>query len=379
MLWVGKFLLVFFLSFSALTAAVLLYMSVAPAVGGLPSESDREDYARRAHNYRNGIFVNEEEHPLFQRTDETDEGRISKESSVPRRSLPVETPNFESVGAEEVQVVWLGHSTLFISMHGKNLLVDPIFSKTASPVPFFGARRFSEFPARISELPPIDLVLITHDHYDHLDRRTIRKLDAKVKRYVVSLGVEKHLQRWQVDSSKIHNMAWWEEFSEEGLLIACTPAQHNSRRGLRGGNQTLWASYVLKDEHHQLYLTGDTGFGGHFQEIRERYGAPDLAMTDGAQYDKRWKYNHMFPEEAIRAMKLLGAKLVMPIHWGAYRLSRHGWDDPPERFVRVGEREGLKILTPRPGGSVSLNVPEKSEERWWRAFRTTTVASSPLP
>lgn len=364
--WIAKFLFTFLIAFLSLIGVAVLYMTFSPVVGGRPTAEDRKDYARRAKNFRDGIFVNEEEHPLFQRTDEVDEGKISSKPPVPEFELPVETPDFRPAREGTFKVVWLGHSTLFVSIGGKNVLVDPIFSKHASPVPFYGGRRFSRIPAKISELPSIDLVLITHDHYDHLDYATIRKLDSKVKAYLVPLGVEKHLERWKVDPLKIRNMAWWEECSVEGVDIACTPAQHHSRRGLRDGGQTLWASYVLRADGYQLYFSGDTGFGEHFREIRERYGSPDLAMTDGAQYDKRWKYNHMFPEEAVEAMMILGAKAVMPIHWGAYSLSPHGWDDPPERFLRAAEREGLEVLTPRLGGSVFSDDPDRSKERWWR-------------
>ncbi|MEG2018264.1 MAG: MBL fold metallo-hydrolase [Clostridium sp.] len=265
-------------------------------------------------------------------------------------------------------MTWLGHSTLLIQLHGLNILIDPLFSKRTFSVNFAGPKRFSELPITIEEVPEIDLVIISHDHYDHMDMDTIKKLDFKVKKYIVPLGVEKHLKRFKVEEGKIKTMAWWEEVEVNGLTIGCTPAKHYSNRQLLDRGNTLYASWVLKDEYYQIYVNGDTGFGGHFSDIHERYGDFDFVMMDSGQYNSAWHDSHMFPEEAALAVKIMGAKISMPIHFGAFALSRHGWDDPPERFVSWSEKNNMKVVIPRIGETMEFDRYEEFQEYWWRDF-----------
>ena len=249
----------------------------------------------------------------------------------PRQPLPRETPDFWDLG-DGLAMAWLGHSSVFLRMNGKNILIDPIFNRYSSPVPFIGPKRFPGEIITPAQLPKIDLVLITHNHYDHLDRSTILSLDSQVTRYIAPTGVGNNLRRFGIAASKITELQWYEEANIDGLQVICTPSQHNSSRNYLDWNNTLWGSYVLKDGTHTVFDSGDGGFGNHFSEIRQRYGAPDLAIIECGQYGERWHTTHMFPEESALACKLLEAKLAVPVHWGAYVLSNHPWDDPPRRF-----------------------------------------------
>lgn len=243
-------------------------------------------------------------------------------------------------------------------MHGMNILIDPVFSERTSPVSFIGPKRFSKLPVEIDDLPELDVVVISHDHYDHLDMDSIKALDKKAKSFAVPLGVENHLKRWGVSSDKITELAWWEETEINGLTIACTPSRHFSGRRIIDADETLWASWVFKDDHYKIFESGDSGYGGHFEEIHNRYGDFDLVMIDCAQYNPQWHYVHMYPEEA-----------AMPIHWGAYVLSSHPWDAPPERFTAAAEELGMTVVTPHLGETMDPDSPENYGERWWKNLK----------
>ena len=349
-----------------IAAAIFLFLKLNPVFGGSPSKEERLDYAARSVNFADKKFYYPKEYEL---DGLSEDNRVSVKGTKPSSELPVLKPSFaEEPEIEEVYITWLGHSSILIQMHGMKLLIDPVFSQKASPVAFAGPSRFSDVPISVKELPGIDVVLLSHDHYDHLDMKTIMELNAKTTCFVVPLGVENHLERWGVERDKIYNMAWWEEIEINGLTIGCTPARHYSSRSFLDAGNTLFASWVLKDEYHQLYESGDTGFGGHFEAIHEKYGDFDLVLMDCAQYDMKWHPIHMLPEESVNASAILGAKLAMPIHWGAYVLSTHGWDDPPERFVTAAEAQGLPVVSPRLGETLQLSAYENYQERWWREF-----------
>ena len=250
-----------------------------------------------------------------------------------------------------------------------NILFDPVFSDISSPVSFIGSRRFSDLAMTAEELPDIDIVIISHDHYDHLDYPTIRKIDSKVGKYIVPLGIENHLERWGVSEDKIITAAWWEEIELDGLTIACTPSRHYSGRKLIDQNATLWASWTLMNDSYKVFESGDTGYGDQFEEIYEKFGDFDLALMDCAQYSTAWHDVHMFPEEAVSAANILHARVAIPIHWGAFTLSDHPWDDPAERFTLNGEETGLNVVTPKLGETVEWSHLGDYQERWWREIR----------
>lgn len=341
--------------------------------GGKASRADRKNYAERAVNFDGKKFHNEEDFSVMamQKNPAPDPLTFSKKDPRPDFEFPTKKPDFaqnpeESPAINEVKVTWFGHSSLFLEMHSLRILIDPVFSEVISPVSWVGGKRFSHPPVTVADLPEIDILLLSHDHYDHLDYDVIREIDKKVKKYVVPLGVENHLKRWKVKAEKITNMAWWEETEISGLTIVCTPAQHFSGRKLVDNMATLWASWVFKDEYHQIFESGDSGFNSHWERIHEKYGDFDFVMMECGQYDVQWPKVHSFPEQSVAAVKTLGAKVALPIHWGAIILSRHGWDDSVERFLLAAEKENITVVTPYIGQTARLSMPDFFTERWWR-------------
>ncbi len=355
----------------------LLFLFTAPlylplflsGVGGRPSKADRIDYARRAANFFQGKFHNESDVKVMVKADDIDKGRLSTKDTRPKETIPViKSEITDSPGSNDFSLVWLGHSSLLIQAEGKNILIDPVFSQKLSPVSWIGVNRFSQSPLNVEDLPVIDLLILSHDHYDHLDYKVVKKLSDKVKKVILPLGVECHLRRWKFDMSKVENMAWWEEKNIDGLFIACTPAQHFSGRWLTGRNETLWASWVLRTENRQIFYNGDSGFGNHYASIHEKYGDFDLAIMECGQYNPRWAKIHSFPEEGVEAMKILGAKITLPVHWGAFVLSNHPWDDSIERFVLCARKNDLPYISPRIGQVVDLNQSDLQafQKNWWQ-------------
>ena len=294
--------------------------------------------------------------------------RISKNGSRPNDRLPVCSPDFSAHDPDKLYVTWFGHSSVLIQMNGTNILIDPMFSEYSSPVPAKMLKRFSRPSVGIGDLPHIDAVLLTHDHYDHLDKHTIKALAQKAKRFIVSSGVERHLRRWGVPGEKITVLKWWESVTVNGAMITCTPSRHFSGRGLFDQNTVQWCSFVLRDDSHTVFDSGDGSIGSHFDEIGKRFGGFDFALMECGQYNHNWHYSHLYPEESVQAAKRVGAALAMPIHWGAFVLSNHAWDDPPERFAREADKQGLDIITPRLCETVCID-DRPGTERWWRKYR----------
>ncbi len=363
----------------ALVAVVSLFAFVFlktwKPFGGKASRSDRKNYAERASNFDGKHFHNEEDFSVMSmnKNPSPDQLTFSNKDSRPDFEFPAKMPDFMNqedknarLPVDEFRVTWFGHSSLFLQMHGLNILIDPVSAEVISPVSWVGSKRFSHWPVTAEEMPEIDILLLSHDHYDHLDYDFIKAIDKKVKKYVLPLGVENHLERWGVKSEKITNMAWWEETEVEGLKIACTPAQHFSGRHLTDNMATLWCSWVLKDSFHQIFESGDSGFNSHWKEIHEKYGDFDFVMMECGQYDVQWPLVHSFPEQSLEAVKILGAKIALPIHWGAIILSRHGWDDSVERFLIAAEKEGITVITPYIGQTANIETPSLFTERWWR-------------
>ena len=350
-----------------LLLGVFLFLKLWVPLGGSVTYADRINYLERASNYKNGKFSNENFFQMIY-SDSKKNSFVSNKGVTPSEKISGVNPSFlENPSIDLLNVTWLGHSTLLIQMHGMNILVDPVFSDRTSPVSFVGPSRFSEMPIEVDDLPNIDIVVISHDHYDHLDYSTIKKIDEKVSKYIVPLGIENHLERWGVSSSKIINLAWWEEVDINGLLIGCTPARHYSGRKIIDNYNTLWASFVFVDEYHKVFESGDTGFDKHFQEIYDKYGEFDLALLDSGQYDVKWRSTHMSPEEAVEAGKILGSKVIMPIHWGAFSLANHPWDDSVQRFSLKAESENMNYITPKIGQTFTYGEVF-NHEKWWSSI-----------
>jgi L-ascorbate metabolism protein UlaG (beta-lactamase superfamily) len=256
-----------------------------------------------------------------------------------------------------------------IKADGKNILVDPVFSERASPFKFVGSKNYAiQSPYTIADFPDIDLVIISHDHYDHLDYNSILQLKSKTKFFCVGLGVGSHLEHWGVDSTKIKEFDWWqsEKISTDIELIS-TPARHFSGRGFRR-NQTLWSSYILKTSSKKIFIGGDSGYDASFKTIGEKYGPFDLSILECGQYDKQWPFIHMMPEETAQSAVDLGGDVLLPVHWGKFTLGLHPWKEPAERVTKAAEILNLSITTPLIGEVVEFNNPFP-KTRWWESVK----------
>jgi L-ascorbate metabolism protein UlaG (beta-lactamase superfamily) len=271
--------------------------------------------------------------------------------------------------SEDPVLVWFGHSSYFLKAGGYTILVDPVFSNNASPVSFMvkGFRGTSLY--KPEDLPAIDLMILTHDHYDHLDYASIVKLKQKTKLFCTALGVGSHLEYWGVKPGVILEFDWWE--SREvlpGLKLTAAPARHFSGRGLRRG-KTLWLSFILETKQHRLYLGGDSGYGKHFEEIGRQFGPFELAVLEAGQYNKNWPHIHMMPEETVRASLDIGAKNLLPVHWGRFTLAMHPWDEPIRRVIARAEALNVNVTTPLIGEPIRIgrNYPATT---WWESIQT---------
>ncbi|MFC1519155.1 MBL fold metallo-hydrolase [Pseudomonadota bacterium] len=279
----------------------------------------------------------------------------------------------------EDQIFRLGHSTLLIRLDGEYILLDPVFSERASPVQWAGPKRFHQSPISIEQLPAIKTVIISHDHYDHLDKAAVMALNKKVEHFVTPSKVGDHLIDWGISASKVSQLAWWQELNLAGLTLVATPAQHFSGRGLFDRDTTLWASWVIQGEKNKLFFSGDGGYFSGFKDIGERYGPFDITMIETGAYNELWSDIHMMPEQSLQAhIDLNGADFqqsaMLPIHNGTFDLSLHDWFEPLERITTLAEQANVPVLTPIFGEAVSVDFPTQAAY-WWRDMLTEpTVA-----
>jgi len=270
-----------------------------------------------------------------------------------------------SLHLHEDIIVWFGHSSYFLQIDGKKILVDPVFSGAASPIKattrsFKGSDIYSA-----EDIPEIDYLFISHDHWDHLDYETILKLKPKIKTIICGLGVAEHLEYWGYDPSIIIEKDWNETVNlGDNFVVNTTPARHFSGRGFKR-NQSLWMSFVLKTPSKNIYLGGDSGYDFHFKEIGNKFGPFDLAVIECGQYDKNWKYIHLLPEHMIPSAKDLKAKAVMPVHWGKFALANHDWDEPIIKISKNATIENVPLITPMIGEKINLNE-EYTVVEWWK-------------
>jgi L-ascorbate metabolism protein UlaG (beta-lactamase superfamily) len=266
---------------------------------------------------------------------------------------------------EQTKVSWFGHSTLFLEMEGKRILLDPHFSNYPSPFPLFGGKRFSEvLPIEPKKLPPINIVILSHDHYDHLDYHSI--MQHKTSLFCVPLGVGSRLERWGVESKKIREFEWWNQWDFLGIKLACTPASHFSGRSLFDRNKSLWCSWVIAGQQTRVFFSGDGGYGSHFKQIGKKYGPFDLTLMECGQYDERWSTMHMMPEETIQANIDIKGNIMIPIHWGAFSLAFHDWTEPIERVIKAAIKRQVNITTPQIGEAVIAGSTTYPTSTWWR-------------
>lgn len=268
--------------------------------------------------------------------------------------------------SDHAKFIWFGHSALLCRMEGKTILIDPMFGQDAAPIAPFKIKRFNEVSTALAkELPEIDLLIMSHDHYDHLDLGSMQELAPKVKQYFVALGVARHLTEWGISSEKITEFDWWQTADYSGIQITFTPTRHFSGRGIRDRFKGLWGGWIFKTSSENIWFSGDGGYGEHFKEIGEKFGPFDLAFMECGQYNKLWRPIHLFPDECVQAAIDAKAKLILPVHWGSFTLSDHHWTASVEQFVAVSQKESVPYLTPKIGASFSVLDASEHTEAWW--------------
>lgn len=354
------------LSLALITSCTILYS---------PSKEDRKEPPQN-YNYRTGEFVN---------TNPTEgmtgsflevgykfmfENNKNRKPDFEIPTIEVDLESFANKESKELSVIWLGHATTLINIEGTLILTDPILTKWASPIDWIGPKRFFDSPIEIEELPILDAVLISHNHYDHLDKESVLRLNGITKIFIVPTGVEKHLMNWGISSNKIIIKNWGDAFQlNDKTEIITTPAHHFSGRGLFDRNKTLWASFIIKSENHSLYFGGDSGYFKGYKEIGKKHGPFDITILPIGAYSKMWQSIHMNAEEGMQAHVDLKGNLLIPIHWGTFNLSLHSWIEPAEHLIAASIKENVNFVIPKPGEIVNANS-KPVLEKWWIENKT---------
>ncbi len=336
----------------------------------------RQERARAASRYSDGRFHN---------TAKVNEGLkgnplptlgeyfFAQTQRKPPAPLRMESPllAWQAAPTSGLRATWLGHSTVLLELGGVRVLTDPVFGERVSPVAFAGPRRFHAPPASIAALPPLDAILISHDHYDHLCHFSVRELakrtqDAKTP-FVTSLGVGGRLEAWGIPPERIVELDWWEAHTLPGgrMTLTAAPAQHFSGRALHDRNITAWSSWALRSDRHAVFFSGDTGLTDEFREVGARLGPFDLVLLEIGAWHPAWGDIHLGPENALKAHQMLGSGLLLPVHWGTFSLAMHAWDEPVETLTKLAPQYGAQIMTPRLGAAIE---PAHALElgAWWR-------------
>ncbi len=349
-----------------------LFINLSPEFGGKITKEQEIEFAT-TENYIEGKFVNEKSINMDMSASDMLSlvRKMFNPNSGTRPDKNIEVQKIDSTTIADynskTRLIWFGHSTFLVQMNHKNILIDPMFGNVPAPHPLLGNNRFSkELPIQIEKLPKIDVVIISHDHYDHLDYGSIKKLKKKVGNFIVPLGVGSHLEKWGIQNDNIVELNWWEEVVFDDLIFRSTPAQHFSGRGLSDRMKTLWSSWIIESETEKIFFSGDSGYASHFKEIGEKHGPFDFAMIECGQYNELWPDIHMFPEETAQAGVDLKAKKIMPIHWGAFKLSTHSWTDPVERISKKAKELNIRLVTPEIGESIELIENKEISSKWWK-------------
>ena len=361
-------------------------ISACASIGATPSRNEMRRF-QRSPNYKTTKFKNTmavRESPFFKTVRAYLRGA---ENTKPKEPVPTakQTRQHLSVPPQNgLRITWMGHSTTLIEMDETRLLIDPVWSDHVSPVSTLGPKRFHSPPLCLRDLPPIDAVLISHDHYDHLDMKTAIHLGAKGTKFVVPLGVGARLKSWSIPDSQIVELDWWQQVSLGDVTVTATPARHFSGRSLvmADRDKTLWVGFAIADSDHRVFYTGDTGMFPGFVEIGKRLGPFDAVLAEIGAYDTLWSDIHLGPEQAVQATKDAKGKLLIPVHWGTFDLALHSWTEPVERVFVAAAKQSVSLAIPMPGQSVDPAHPPGLAKWWpklpWRTARDYPVVSSKL-
>ena len=340
-----------------------------PQFGAKPS-GDRLARMMKSPHYRDGQFQN------LSHTPQLTEGYTipqvlfeflfkRKENRSPSHPLPTVKTDLRAIPLDRNVLVWFGHSSYYFQLDGLRFLVDPVMSGSASPLPYTNRAFKGTDLYGVEDLPDIDVLLITHDHYDHVDYKTLKIIRPRVGRVITGLGVGGHLERWGYDAASITECDWDEMIEiRPGLRIHTIPTRHFSGRSF-SRNNTLWLSFLLESESMKLYVGGDSGYDTHFKSVGERFGPIDFALLENGQYDVKWKYIHFHPPEVLQAAKDLRARRVMPVHSGKFMMANHAWDEPLSRVWELNEAFPIPLVTPKIGEVVNLDNERQQFEQWW--------------
>jgi L-ascorbate metabolism protein UlaG (beta-lactamase superfamily) len=342
------------------------------------TQKEREARIQSSPQSQNGKFVNPNGVSTKLFSKETWE--VTKEyifgkriDPKPPNELPVHRLHpgqWENHHAGQFSFSWLGHSSILISMENQRILIDPVLEERASPFSWIGPKRFHPSPVTAEELPGVDVVLITHDHYDHLEKSTLVSINEKVERFIVPLGIGELLEDWGINPTKITELDWWETYSSGSLKFHATPAVHYASRGLFDANQRLWCSWSIVGKEKRAFISGDSGYFDGFKNIGERLGPFDVTFLKiGAYNDKgTWRALHMTPEEAGQQCLDLRGQLLVPLHWATFDLGLHPWYEPIERLVTYFEQESVTLITPEVGEIINLRG-KPNTDRWWLKYK----------
>lgn len=368
-----KILLVTLTVTVAVSALSLFLFLQHPQFGGSP-EGERLEQIEKSPNYSDGEFQNLDPTPVITEEEE-DEGNFlvrlfnhftnRPDGLYPEGEMPAVKTDLHALDPEEDLVIWFGHSSFFIQLDGVRILADPVFSKDAAPIPFVNRAFEGTGIYSVDDFPEIDYVLISHDHWDHLDYPTVKDLEPKTGHIVAGLGVGAHIERWGYEPDRILESDWYDQIEgENGFTIHVVPTRHYSSRML-DRNETLWVGYVIESADRRIYISGDSGYGKHVYEIADRFGPFDLVAPEFGQYDDGWAHIHKTPEEAVQVAEELQADALIFNHIGKFALANHTWDDPFIRIAAASEGKAFSLLTPKIGEPVYLNDFGQSFSRWW--------------
>jgi L-ascorbate metabolism protein UlaG (beta-lactamase superfamily) len=354
----------------AVAAVVLLRSTDWLASFGGRVQGARLERARRSPQFSDGAFRNPQPSQMLSGSYREALRRqfFGGEQREPVQPVPV-VFRTKSDYASGLRATWMGWSSVLVEIDGRRVLTDPVWSERISPSTLLGPKRFHPPPIPLAELPPIDVVVISHDHYDHLDMATVRALASRGTQFAVPLGVGAHLERWGVPAAQFHELDWNESIELHGLAITATPARHYSGRDPLHMRETLWASWVVKGPRHRFFFSGDSGYSDQFRTIGAVHGPFDLALIKIGASDPTWADIHMTPEDAVQADADVGGKVMLPLHWCTFNLAYHAWIDPPDRAVAAAQKRGVTLVVPKPGEFVEPEKGIPPIQRWWAPAR----------